>query len=156
MGQQERYSPNLFCFALPAVAVWTGSAFCAALGLAALVLEALRSGGPRHHRGRSRCSGRPIPPVRSRLYSDQLSSPLNGADVNLAFFASAHLVRLGFVARLSYIGAASALVYFSFSELPHCGLTLLLCSRFLVCKGAGVKGLSKGWWVLASALPRFF
>ena len=78
-----------------------------------------------------------------------------GREIGLAF-ASAHLVRLGFVARLSYIGAASALVYFSFSELPHCGLTLLLCSRFLVCKGAGVKGLSKGWWVLASALPRFF
>jgi hypothetical protein len=46
MGQQERHSLNLIGFAFPVVAVWMGSAFCAALGLAALALAAL---GPGEH-----------------------------------------------------------------------------------------------------------
>ena len=44
MGQQERHSLNLIGFALPVAAVWMGSAFCAALGLAALALAALGPG----------------------------------------------------------------------------------------------------------------
>src|SRR5260370_16766102 len=44
MGQQERHSLNLIGFALPVAAVWMGSAFCAALGLAALTLAALGPG----------------------------------------------------------------------------------------------------------------
>ena len=44
MGQQERRSPNLVSVGRPKAAVWIGSAFCAALGLAALVLAALGPG----------------------------------------------------------------------------------------------------------------
>ena len=46
MGQQERHSLNLIGFALPVAAAWMGSAFCAALGLAALTLATL---GPGEH-----------------------------------------------------------------------------------------------------------
>ena len=44
MGQKERRSPNLVSVGRPKAAVWIGSAFCAALGLAALVLAALGPG----------------------------------------------------------------------------------------------------------------
>src|SRR5258708_15325172 len=44
MGQQERRSPTLVSVGRPKAAVWIGSAFCAALGLAALVLAALGPG----------------------------------------------------------------------------------------------------------------
>jgi len=43
MSQQEKHSPYLSP-AQPTAAVWIGSAFCAALGLAALVLAALGPG----------------------------------------------------------------------------------------------------------------
>src|SRR5258708_33879479 len=45
MGQQERRSPNLVSVGRPKAAVGIGSAFCAAPGLAALVLSGLGAGG---------------------------------------------------------------------------------------------------------------
>jgi hypothetical protein len=106
MGQQDRHSLKLIGFALPVTAVWMGSAFCASLGLATLVLATL---GPGEHgtvaalQVTARFSfllfwlaytagamttlfGPAFEPLKRR-----------GREVGLAF-ASAHLVHLGLVA----------------------------------------------------------
>jgi hypothetical protein len=153
MGQQERHSLNLFCFALPAVAVWMGSAFCAALGLAVLVLEALGSGvqgttvalqvtarfsfllfWPAYTAGAmTTLFGPTFEPVKRR-----------GREFGLAF-ASAHLVHLGLVAWLSYIGAAPALRVFLFFGVA--ALWTYLVALFSIPHLQNALG-SKGWWVL--------
>jgi hypothetical protein len=142
MGQQERHSLNLIGFALPVAAVWMGSAFCAALGLAALALAAL---GPGEHgtvvalKVTARFSfllfwlayaagamttlfGSAFEPLKRR-----------GREFGLAF-ASAHLAHLGLVVWLTYIVRRHLAGYFSFLESPPCGPTFLRCSRSLVCK----------------------
>jgi hypothetical protein len=142
MGQQERHSLNLIGFALPVAAVWMGSAFCAALGLAALALAALGSGVPgtivalkvtarfsfllfwvAYAAGAmTTLFGPAFEPLKRR-----------GREFGLAF-ASAHLVHLGLVAWITYIGAAPPRGVFFFLESPSCGPTFLRCSRSLVCK----------------------
>ena len=150
MGQQERHSLNLIGFALPVAAVWMGSAFCAALGLAALALAAL---GPGEHgtvvalKVTARFSfllfwlayaagamttlfGSAFEPLKRR-----------GREFGLAF-ASAHLVHLGLVAWITYIGAAPARGVISLFwsrrpvDLPSC--VVLDPSS---AKSTGVKGL---------------
>jgi hypothetical protein len=142
MGQQERHSLNLIGFALPVAAAWMGSAFCAALGLAALTLATL---GPGEH-------GTLVALKVTARFSFLLFwlayaagamttlfgpafEPLKrcGREFGLAF-ASAHLVHLGLVAWLTYIGHAPARGVFLFLESPPCGPTFLCCSRSLVCK----------------------
>jgi hypothetical protein len=153
MGQQERHSLNLIGFALPVVAVWMGSAFCAALGLAALVLAAL---GPGEH-------GTAVALQVTARFSFLLFwlayaagamttlfgpafEPLKrrGRELGLAF-ASAHLVHLGLVAWLTYIGAAPArgtFVFFGVAALWVYLLALFSIPRLHKALGP------KAWWLL--------
>jgi hypothetical protein len=153
MGQQERYSLNLIGFALPVTAVWMGSAFCAAFGLAALTLAAL---GPGEHgtivalQVTARFSfllfwlayaagamttlfGPAFEPLKRR-----------GREFGLAF-ASAHLVHLGLVAWITYIGAAPSrgtFLFFGVAALWVYLLALLSIPRLQKALG------SRGWWFL--------
>jgi hypothetical protein len=105
MGQQERPSPNLVSVGRPKAAVWIGSAFCAALGLAALVLAALGPGE------RGTIAALQVTARFSFLLfwlayaggamtvcSDQLSSPSKSVRVNLV---SRLLQRTSFTSHLS-------------------------------------------------------
>ena len=153
MGQQERHSLDLAGFALPVVAVWMASAFCAALGLAALVLAAL---GPGEHgtavalRVTARFSfllfwlayaggamtvlfGPAFEPLKRR-----------GRELGLAF-ASAHLVHLGLVAWLTYIGAAPSRGTFVFFGIA--ALWIYLLALFSIPRLHKALG-SKAWWSL--------
>ena len=153
MGQQERHSLNLTGFALPVAAAWMGSAFCAALGLAALVLAAL---GPGEH-------GTIVAlKVTARFsfllfwlaYAGGAMTTLFGPafdplkrrarELGLAF-ASAHLVHLGLVAWLTYIGAPPSrgtFVLFGIAALWVYLLALFSIPRLQKALG------SKGWWFL--------
>jgi hypothetical protein len=153
MGQQERFPLNLIGFALPVAAVWMGSAFCAALGLAALVLAAL---GPGVH-------GTIVAlQVTARFsfllfwlaYAAGAMTTLFGPafeplkrrarELGLAF-ASAHLVHLGLVAWLTYIGAAPALGVFLFFGIAV--LWIYLITLFSIRRLHKALG-PKGWWLL--------
>jgi hypothetical protein len=152
MGQQ-RHSLNLIGFALPVVAVWMASAFCAALGLATLVLAAL---GPGKHgtivalQVTARFSfllfwlayaagamttlfGPAFEPLKRR-----------GREFGLAF-ASAHLVHLGLVAWLTYIGDAPARGVFLFFGVAV--LWTYLLALFSIPRLHEALG-SKAWWFL--------
>ncbi len=153
MGQQERHSLNLIGFALPVAAVWMGSAFCAALGLAALALAAL---GPGEHgtivalKVTARFSfllfwlayaggamttlfGPAFEPLKRR-----------GREFGLAF-ASAHLVHLGLVAWVTYIGHAPARGVFLFFGVAV--LWTYLLALFSIARLQQTLG-SNGWWLL--------
>ena len=153
MGQQERHSLNLIGFALPVAAVWMGSAFCAALGLAALALAALGLG---EHgtvvalKVTARFSfllfwlayaagamttlfGPAFEPLKRR-----------GREFGLAF-ASAHLVHLGLVAWLTYIGDAPSRGVFLFFGVA--ALWTYLVALFSIPRLQKALG-SKGWWFL--------
>jgi hypothetical protein len=153
MGQQERHSLNLIGFAFPVVAVWMGSAFCAALGLTALVLAAL---GPGEHgtivalQVTARFSfllfwlayaggamtavfGPAFEPLKRR-----------GREFGLAF-ASAHLVHLGLVAWLTYIGHAPSLGVFLFFGIAV--LWVYLVALFSIPRLQASLG-PNGWWIL--------
>src|ERR1700733_3193926 len=153
MGQQERHSLNRPGFALPVAAVWMGSAFCAALGLAALALAAL---GPGVHgtivalKVTARFSfllfwlayaagamttlfGPAFEPLKRR-----------GREFGLAF-ASAHLVHLGLVAWITYIGHAPARGVFLFFGIAV--LWTYLLALFSIPRLQKALG-SKGWWFL--------
>lgn len=124
-----------------------------ALGFAALVLEALGSGvhgttvalqvtarfsfllfWPAYTAGAiTTLFGPTFEPVKRR-----------GREFGLAF-ASAHLVHLGFVAWLSYIGAAPALGVFLFFGVA--ALWTNLVALFSIPRLQKALG-SKGWWVL--------
>ncbi len=153
MGQQERHSLNLIGFAFPVAAVWMGSAFCVALVLAALALAAL---GPGVHgtvlalKVTARFSfllfwlayaagamtalfGPAFEPLKRR-----------GREFGLAF-ASAHLVHLGLVAWITYIGDAPSrgvFLFFGVAALWTYLLALLSIPRLQKALG------SKGWWYL--------
>jgi hypothetical protein len=154
MGQQARIrSSNHTILTGPNAAVWIGSAFCAALGLAASVLLILGPG------------------VRGTILALQLTARLSfllfwcaytaGAmaalfgpafdplkrhsrELGLAF-ASAHLVHLALVAWLTYIGAApppGVFVFFGVAALWVYLLALFSIPRLQQSLG------SKGWWLL--------
>jgi hypothetical protein len=117
MGQQERPSLSYLNLARPSAAVWIGSPFCAALGLAVLVTAALGPGERATDvalQATARLSSLLFWPVYTAgaltaLFGPR-SSPSNGVRVNLAsHFASAHLVHLALVAWLTRIGAAPPL-----------------------------------------------
>jgi hypothetical protein len=153
MAQRERRFSNQTSLVRPNAAMWIGSAFCAALGLAALVFVTLGSG------------------VQGTILALQLTARLSfvlfwsaytaGAMVALfgpAFqplkqharefglaFASAHLVHLALVAWLTYIGAApprGVFVFFGIAALWIYLLTLASIPRIQQSLG------SNGWWYL--------
>jgi hypothetical protein len=150
MGRQKRQSPDLASLARPSAAVWIGSAFCAALGLAALVLAALGPG----ERGTdaalemtARLSFLLFWPAYSAGGLTEWFGPAfeplrrRAREFGLAF-ASAHLVHLALVAWLTYIGAAPSRGTFvlfwgrRLMDLPSC----VVLNRSSATK-AGVHGL---------------
>lgn len=142
MGQQERHSLNQIGFALPVAAVWMGSAFCVALGLATLTLAALGP-GVQGTIAALKVTARFSFLLFWLAYAAGAMTTLfgpafeplkrRGREFGLAF-ASAHLMHLGLVAWLTYIGAAPSRSVFLFLESRSSALTFLRCSRSLVCK----------------------
>lgn len=153
MGQQERHSLNLIGFASPVAAVWMSSAFCAALGLAALTLAAL---GPGEQgtiaalKVTARFSFVLFWPAYAAGAMTTLFGPAfgplkrRGREFGLAF-ASAHLVHLGLVVWLTYIGAAPARGVFLFFGIAV--LWTYLLALFSIPRLQKALG-SKGWWLL--------
>src|ERR1700682_2167708 len=150
MGQQERRSPNLVSVGRPKAAVWIGSAFCAALGLAALVLAALGPGE------RGTIAALQVTARFSFLlfwlaYTGGAMTALfgpafeplkrRGREFGLAF-ASAHLVHLGLVAWVTYIGHAPARGVFLFFGVAVLWTYLLALFSIPRLQKALV---SKGW-----------
>jgi hypothetical protein len=153
MGQQERRSPNLAIVGRPKAAVWIGSAFCAALGLAALVLAALGPGE------RGTIAALQVTARFSFLlfwlaYTGGAMTALFGAafepfkkrtrEFGLAF-ASAHLVHIALVAWLTHIGKApprGVFVFFGVAVLWTYLLALFSIARLQQTLG------SNGWWLL--------
>jgi len=151
MGQLERPSPTHVARPLPVM--WIGSAFCMALLLAALVLAAL---GPEER-------GTDVALQMTARFSFLLFWPAYAAgaltalfgsafeslkrhvrDFGLAF-ASAHLVHLGLVAWLTYIGHAPAretFVFFGVAVLWTYLLALFSIGRLQQALGRS------GWWFL--------
>jgi hypothetical protein len=150
MGQQEVHSPDLTSLARPVVAVWIGSAFCAALGLAALVLAALGSG----ERGTdvalqvtARLSFLLFWPAYAAGAMTELFGPAfeplkrRARQFGLAF-ASAHLVHIALVVWLIHIGAAPGrrtFVFFGVAVLWTYLLALFSIARLQQTLG------SRGW-----------
>jgi hypothetical protein len=138
---------------LPNTAVWIGAAFCAALALAGLVLAIFGSG------------------ERGTLVALQMTARLSfllfwpafaGGALTALFgsafqplkqrsrefglaFASAHLVHIGLVAWLSYIGAAPPLASFVFFGIAV--LWTYLLALFSIAGPHRALG-DKGWWFL--------
>jgi hypothetical protein len=153
MGQQERRSPNHVSLARPGTAVWIGSAFCAALGLAALVLAELGPG----ERGTAvalqvtaRLSFLLFWPAYAAGALTALFGPAfeplkrRAREFGLAF-ASAHLVHLALVVWLTHIGAApprATFVIFGIAILWTYLLALFSIARLQQTLG------SWGWWFL--------
>jgi hypothetical protein len=150
---QQRHSLNLVGFASSGVAVWMASAFCAALGLAALVLAAL---GPGQHATSValRVTARFSFLLFWLAYAGGAMTTLFGPafdplkrrarELGLAF-ASAHLVHLGLVAWLTYIGAPPSrgtFVLFGIAALWVYLLALFSIPRLHKALG------SRAWWFL--------
>jgi hypothetical protein len=140
-------------FALPVAAVWMGSAFCVALGLASLTLAAL---GPGVHgtivalQVTARFSFLLFWLAYAAAAMTTLFGPAfeplkrRGREFGLAF-ASAHLVHLGLVGWVTYIGAAPSrgtFLFFGVAVLWTYLLALLSIPRLQKALG------SKGWWFL--------
>jgi hypothetical protein len=153
MGQQERHSLNLIGLALPVAAVWMGSAFCVALGLATLTLAALGP-GEQGTIAALKVTARFSFLLFWLAYAAGAMTTLfgpafgplkrRGREFGLAF-ASAHLVHLGLVAWLTYIGAApSRGVFLFFGVAVFWTYLLALFSIPHLQKALG----SKGWWVV--------
>jgi hypothetical protein len=160
MGQQERHSLNLIGFALPVTAVWMGSAFCAALGLAALTLAALGSGEQgtiAALKVTARFSFALFWPAYAAGAMTTLFGPAfaplkrRGREFGLAF-ASAHLVHLGLVAWLTYIGAAPSRGVFLFFGIAV--LWTYLLALFSITRLQKALG-SMGWWFLRVVGPNY-
>jgi hypothetical protein len=153
MGQQERHSPNHLSLPRPNTAVWIGSAFCAALGLAALVLVALGPG----ERGTdvalqvtARFSFLLFWPAYAAGAMTALFGPAfepfkkRAREFGLAF-ASAHLVHIALVVWLTHIGHApprGVFVFFGVAVLWTYLLALFSITRLQQTLG------SKAWWFL--------
>jgi len=153
MGQQEKHISNHTSLARPNAAGWIASAFCAALGLVALVLWIVGPG------------------VKGTILALQLTArfsfllfwsaytagalaalfgpsfePLkrHAREFGLAF-ASAHLVHLGLVGWLTYIGATpprGVFVFFGIAALWVYLLALFSIPRLQQSLGSTV------WWLL--------
>ena len=153
MGRQARHSSNYMSLARPSAAAWIGSAFCAALSLAALVIAALGPG----ERGTdvaleatARLSFLLFWPAYTAGALTALFGPAfeplkrRAREFGLAF-ASAHLVHLALVVWLTHIGAAPPLgtfVIFGVAVLWTYLLALFSIGRLQQTLG------SWGWWTL--------
>jgi hypothetical protein len=153
VGRQEGHSPDLTGSARPVVAVWIGSAFCAAFGLAAVVLAALGPG----ERGTdvalqvtARLSFLLFWPAYAAGAMTELFGPAfeplkrRAREFGLAF-ASAHLVHIALVAWLIHIGAAPSrptFVFFGVAVLWTYLLALFSIARLQQTLG------SRGWRLL--------
>lgn len=151
--RQEMHSPNLMISARPNTAVWMASAFCAALGLAAVVLAAFGT----EERGTDvalQVTARFSFLLFWSAYAAGAMTALFGPafepfkrrarEFGLAF-ASAHLVHLALVAWLTYIGhvpARGVFVFFGVAVLWTYLLALFSIRRLQQALG------SKGWWFL--------
>jgi hypothetical protein len=150
---QEMHSPNIVTSARPNAAVWMASAFCAAFGLAAVVLAAFGT----QERGTD------VALQVTARFSFLLFWPAYAAGAMTALFgsafepfkrrarefglafASAHLVHLALVAWLTYIGHVpprGVFVFFGVAALWTYLLALFSIRRIQQALG------SKGWWVL--------
>jgi hypothetical protein len=150
---QEMHSPNTVTSARPNAAVWMASAFCAAFGLAAVVLAAFGT----EERGTdvalqvtARLSFLLFWPAYAAGAMTALFGPAfepfkrRAREFGLAF-ASAHLVHLALVAWLTYIGHVpprGVFVFFGVAALWTYLLALFSIRRIQHALG------SKGWWVL--------
>jgi hypothetical protein len=150
---QEMHSPNIVTSARPNAAVWMASAFCAAFGLAAVVLAAFGT----EERGTdvalqvtARFSFLLFWPAYAASAMTALFGPAfepfkrRAREFGLAF-ASAHLVHLALVAWLTYIGHVpprGVFVFFGVAALWTYLLALFSIRRIQQALG------SKGWWVL--------
>ena len=147
--QQEGYSPN----SRPTATVWVSAAFCAALGLAALVLLTLGSG----KQGTDvalRVTARLSFVLFWSAYAAGAMTALFGPafepfkqrarEFGLAF-ASAHLVHIALVVWLVYIGDAPGRNTFVFFEIAV--LWTYLLALFSIKRLQQTLG-SKGWWLL--------
>jgi hypothetical protein len=150
---QEMHSPNIVTSARPNAAVWMASAFCAAFGLAAVVLAAFGT----EERGTdvalqvtARFSFLLFWPAYAAGAMTALFGPAfepfkrRAREFGLAF-ASAHLVHLALVAWLTYIGHVpprGVFVFFGIAALWTYLLALFSIRRIQQALG------SKGWWVL--------
>jgi hypothetical protein len=153
MDQKERRSPNLVSVGRPKAAVWIGSAFCAALGLAALVLAALGP-GERGTIAALQVTGRFSFLLFWLAYTGGAMTALFGPafeplkkrarEFGLAF-ASAHLVHIALVAWLTHIGNAPSRGVFVFFGVAV--LWTYLLALFSIARLQRTLG-SKGWWLL--------
>jgi hypothetical protein len=153
MGQQETHSQSYISLPRPNDAAWIGSAFCAALGLAALVLVALgpgKQGTDLALQVTARLSFLLFWPAYAAGAMTALFGPAfepfkrRAREFGLAF-ASAHLVHIALVVWLTYIGAAPGrrtFVFFGFAVLWTYLLALFSIGRLRQTLG------SKGWWLL--------
>src|ERR1700733_15882879 len=146
---QEMHSPNTVTSARPNAAVWMASAFCAELGLAALVLAAFGT----QERGTdialqvtARFSFLLFWPAYAAGAMTALFGPVfepfkgRAREFGLAF-ASAHLVHLALVAWLSYIGhAPSRGVFVFFGVAVLCTYLLALFSVRHLQQALGSRG----------------
>jgi hypothetical protein len=137
----------------PIAALWIGSAFCAALGLAGLALVALGSG----ERGTDvalQVTGRLSFLLFWPAYAGSAMTALFGPafaplkqrarEFGLAF-ASAHLVHIALVVWLTHIGAAPPLATFVFFGIAV--LWIYLLALFSITRLQQALG-SKAWWLL--------
>jgi hypothetical protein len=150
---QEMHSPSIVTSARPNAAVWMVSAFCAAFGLAAVVLAAFGT----EERGTDvalQVTARFSFLLFWLAYAAGAMTALFGPafepfkrrarEFGLAF-ASAHLVHLALVAWLTYIGHVpprGVFVFFGVAALWTYLLALFSIRRIQQALG------SKGWWVL--------
>jgi hypothetical protein len=150
---REMRSPNIVTSARPNAAAWMASAFCAAFGLAAVVLAAFGT----EERGTNvalqvtaRFSFLLFWPAYAAGAMTALFGPAfepfkrRAREFGLAF-ASAHLVHLALVAWLTYIGHVpprGVFVFFGVAALWTYLLALFSIRRIQQALG------SKGWWVL--------
>jgi hypothetical protein len=150
---REMRSPNIVTSARPNAAAWMASAFCAAFGLAAVVLAAFGT----EERGTNvalqvtaRFSFLLFWPAYAAGAMTALFGPAfepfkrRAREFGLAF-ASAHLVHLALVAWLTYIGHVpprGVFVFFGVAAAWTYLLALFSIRRIQQALG------SKGWWVL--------
>jgi hypothetical protein len=154
MSRQESHSPaNHMSLPRPNATVWVSSAFCAALGLAVLVLVALGTGKQGTDvalRVTARLSFMLFWPAYAAGAMTALFGPAfepfkqRAREFGLAF-ASAHVVHIALVVWLIYIGDApgrGTFVFFGIAALWTYLLALFSFKRLQQTLG------SKGWWFL--------
>jgi hypothetical protein len=153
MGRRENQISNYMSFTRPNAVGWIASAFCAALGLAALVLWIVGPGVKGTILALQMTARLSFMLFWSAYTAGALTALFGSAfeplkrrarEFGLAF-ASAHLVHLALVAWLTYIGAAPPLGVFVFFGVAALWVYLLML--FSIPRLQQLLG-PKGWWLL--------